>query len=84
MLVTNIFSISHNVSTLPNTNFSFWVTIILSSANAFNLVKAKILLFGKELTSLFTEHITYLQITFEQRTKNVYVMILLENIFKMG
>ena len=36
----------------PNTNFNFWVTMILSSANALNLVKAKILLFGKELNSL--------------------------------
>ena len=51
MLVTSIFSFSHNVFffTLPNTNFDFGITIILSSANALNLVKTKILLFGKEL-----------------------------------
>ena len=36
-------------STIPNTNFNFWVPIILSSANALNLVKAKILSFGEEL-----------------------------------
>ena len=36
-------------STLPNTNFYFSVTMTLSSANALNLVKAKILSFGKEL-----------------------------------
>ena len=36
-------------STHPNLNFNFWVTFILSSANAFNLDWSKILLFGKEL-----------------------------------
>ena len=33
----------------PNTNFNFWITFILSSANAFNLDYSKILSFGKEL-----------------------------------
>ena len=37
-------------STLPKTNFNFSVTLILSSAYAFNLDKSKILSFGKELT----------------------------------
>ena len=32
-----------------NTNFNFWVAIILSSANALNLVNDKILSFGKAL-----------------------------------
>ena len=36
-------------STLPKANFSFRVTLILSSANAFNFDKSKILLFAKEL-----------------------------------
>ena len=36
-------------STLPQTNFNFSVTFILSSANAFNLDQSKILLFGTEL-----------------------------------
>ena len=36
-------------STLPNLNFSFLVTFILSSAYAFNLDKSKILSFGMEL-----------------------------------
>ena len=35
-------------SALPNINFNFWVSIILSSANALNLVKSLIILFGKE------------------------------------
>ena len=34
----------------PNTNFNFWITFILSSANAFNLDYSKILSFGKELS----------------------------------
>ena len=38
-------------STLSNTNFNFSVTFILSSANAFNLDKSKILLSGKGLKS---------------------------------
>ena len=37
-------------STLLNINFSVWATIILSSANALILVKAKILSSGKELS----------------------------------
>ena len=36
-------------STFLKTNFSFWVTITLSSANAYSLDQWKILSFGKEL-----------------------------------
>ena len=49
MVVTNIFSFSHNVCTLLTWNISFWVTLILSSAKAFGLEQSKILSFGKEL-----------------------------------
>ena len=38
--------------TLPKANFSFLLTFMLLSANAFNLDKSKILLCGKELTIL--------------------------------
>ena len=38
------------MSTLPKTSFNFFVKFILSSENAFNLDKTKILSFGKELT----------------------------------
>ena len=49
MLVTSIFSFSHNVFyTVKDRNHHF-SHIILSSANAFNLVTPKILSFGKEL-----------------------------------
>ena len=48
-MVTSIFSFRTMFSTLPKTNFKFLVTMILSSANALNLVKAKILSFGKGL-----------------------------------
>ena len=37
-------------STVPEANFNFLFTIILLSANAFNLDKSKFLSFGKELT----------------------------------
>ena len=37
-------------STLPKAKFSVCVTLFYLSANTFNLVKSKILLFGKELT----------------------------------
>ena len=43
-------------SNLPEANFNFLVTFILSSANAFNLYKSKILLFVKELSPLVREH----------------------------
>ena len=49
MLVTSIFSFTHNVFYPLKTNFNFSVTFILSSANAFNLDLTKILSFGKEL-----------------------------------
>ena len=37
-------------STLHKTNLTFLVTLILLSANAFNLDQSQILAFGKELT----------------------------------
>ena len=46
---TSIFSFSHDVYSLSETEITIGTTLNLSSANAFNLVKAKILLFGKEL-----------------------------------
>ena len=49
MLETSIFSISHNVFFPSQIKFQFWVTFSLSSANAFNLAKSKILSFGKGL-----------------------------------
>ena len=50
MLVTSIFSFSHN-GFLPkqNTNLKFWVTFILLSSNPFNLDLTQILSFGKGL-----------------------------------
>ena len=50
MLVTSIFSFSHNVFYPSKTNFNFSATFNLSSANAFNLDQSKNLSFGKELT----------------------------------
>ena len=38
-------------STLPKTNFNFWATIVLSSANPFNLDKSKILYCKVKLSS---------------------------------
>ena len=55
MLVTSISPFPIMFSTLPNTNFIFSLTFILSSANAFNLDKSKNLRFGKEISSLITE-----------------------------
>ena len=46
MLVTSIFSFNAMVSTLPKIIFSFSVTFILLSANAFNLDQTKILWLG--------------------------------------
>ena len=46
MLITSIFSFS-------KTNFSFSVTFILLSANAFNLDLSKILLYGKVLIEFY-------------------------------
>ena len=57
MLVTSIFSLSHNVlfsmfSTLSKTNYHFLAKLNLWSANAFNLVSSNILSFGKDLSKL--------------------------------
>ena len=46
LLVTSIFYFFHTVLE----NFNFWVTVNLSSANAFNFNVLKILSFGKELS----------------------------------
>ena len=53
MLVTNIFSFTYNVYTLPKTNINFSFTFILSSADGFNLDWSKNLSFGKELSGSF-------------------------------
>ena len=44
------FPFSMIFSNLLKTNLNFWVTFILSSANAFNLDQSNILSFGKELS----------------------------------
>ena len=49
MLVTAFPPFPTMFSNLSKTNFKFWVTFILSSANALNLDQSKLLLFGKEL-----------------------------------
>ena len=49
MLITSIFSFPKMFSTLPKTNFSFIVALVLSFACALNLDWPKILFFGKEL-----------------------------------
>ena len=51
MLVTSIFSFSHNFSTLSKTEIIIYVTFILLSANAFNL-EVKLLLSGNELKKI--------------------------------
>ena len=43
-------------SALPKTNFNFSAKFNLSSANAFNLVRSKTVLFGKELTFSYNFH----------------------------
>ena len=48
MLVTSIFSFSHNVFYPSQNKFQFSVTCILSSSTAFNLDQSE-MLFGKEL-----------------------------------
>ena len=48
MLVVRIPSVPYNVSFTPQTNCKYKGKIILSSANAFNLDKSKILSSGKE------------------------------------
>ena len=50
MLVTSIFAFSHNVFNPYKDNIIILRTLILSSANAFDLEQSKILSIGKELT----------------------------------
>ena len=58
MLVTSIFSFSHNVFLpFPKTN-SIFHSHFLSSANALNLDQSKILSFGKELSLLYSLNFT--------------------------
>ena len=52
MLVTSIFSFSHNVSYSSQHKFQFLSRYYLSSANALNLDWFKIFPFGKELSTL--------------------------------
>ena len=51
MLVTSIFSFSLNVLYPTKERNNHLSAFNLSSANAFNLVQSKILLFGKEISS---------------------------------
>ena len=60
MLKTNIFSYSHNVFNLSQNKSQFFGHIYLSSANAFNLDKSKILSFGKELKTFTTQQKVYI------------------------
>ena len=48
-------------STLPDRYFNFSVIFILLSANAFNLAWSKILSFGKELSPLLTQQVSYVR-----------------------
>ena len=59
MLVTSIFSFSHNVfhPTQCKIKVNFSLTFILLSADAFNLDRSKILSFGKELTMKQIENV---------------------------
>ena len=52
MLVTSIFSFSKNVFYHSQNKFQFLCCIFLSSANALNLDKSKILSFGKDLNEI--------------------------------
>ena len=49
MLVTSIFLLAITFSTLPSTNFHFWVTVFFST-NVFSLDKSEIISFDKGLT----------------------------------
>ena len=55
MLVTNIFSFSHNLFYPSQNKFQFLAEFNLSSANAFNLEQSKNLSFGKDLMDNITE-----------------------------
>ena len=52
MLVTSIFSFSHHVFYPSQTTFNFSGTIILLSANAFNLNLSKLVSFGELLITV--------------------------------
>ena len=58
MLVTSIFSFSHNIFYPSQFQFQFLshIFFFFSSANAFNLDQSKYLLFGKELTHSLIHH----------------------------
>ena len=55
MLVTSIFSFSHNNFYLSQIKLQFLIHMYLKSANAFNLDQSKILSFSKELTLIQKE-----------------------------
>ena len=57
-------------STLPKTNFSFFFTFILSSANAFNLDQSKNMSFGKESKVMHANEM----LLFTQKLGDVFVM----------
>ena len=63
MLVTNIFSFSHNVFYSPQNKFQFLSNNFLSSANPFNLDWYQILLFGKDLKVALTRPVTKRELT---------------------
>ena len=67
-------------STLPKTGIIILATLNLSSANAFNLVKAKILLFGKGLTKLKAFADNKINVT----EKLKFVLDVVENIMGKG
>ena len=68
-LVANIVYFPAVFSTLSKTNQTNLETVNLSSSNAFNLVKFKILLFGKKLPCYLTE----MKLTF--RYKKAYIQL---------
>ena len=65
-------------STLLKTSFNFAVTFILSSANAFNLDKSKILSFGKELTTSWFPTCVNTMIS-EERGMNLVTMTIVNS-----
>ena len=72
MLVTSIFSFSHNVIYPINQEIIIVATLNLLSENTFNLVQSKNLSLGKELKGVHTRFTTQSQLlTTLQKKKNV-------------
>ena len=93
MLVTCIFSFSHNVFLQSKRKFIILVTFHLSSANAFSLDQSKILSFGKELTlyqtTFFLDWIKFKALNFvDDRLSVAKIMISVfhrvENVVRKG